>query len=102
MVHNILEKRVIADDDYPYKPSLAAKKIAEKSGKKFSSHNHTQAWRRYKVRPNSTAKQKHQTNKDFCIFHKSHGDYTYNEAWIDFVVEKIASDDEFTALKATK
>ena len=99
-IHNILEKRVIADDDYPYKPSLAAKKIAEKSGKKFSSHN--QAWRRYKVRPNSTAKQKHQTNKDFCIFHKSHGDYTYNEAWIDFVVEKIASDDEFTALKATK
>ncbi len=101
-IHNILEKRVIADDDYPYKANRAASKIAEKSGKKFSPRNHVQAWKRYQVRPSSDAKHKHQTNKKFCIFHKSHGDYTYNDAWIDFVVEKIASDDEFEALKTMK
>jgi len=100
-IHNILEKRVIADDHYPHKPSQAAKLIAEKSGRNFTLHNHTQAWRSYKVRPLSSAKQRHQTNKDFCIFHKSHGDYTYNDAWVDFVVKKISSDQEYADLKAT-
>lgn len=101
-IHNILEKRVIADEHYPLKPGQAAKLIADRSGQRFSSHNHTQAWKRYEVRPNSNAKQPEQTNKDFCIFHKAHGDYTYSTAWVDFVVAKIDDPDEFQALKATK
>lgn len=101
-IHSILEKRVIADDQYPYKPAQAAKLIAEKSGRKFTSHNHTQAWRRYKVRPSSNAKERNQTNRGFCIFHSSHGDYTYNDSWIDFVVEKISFDQEFLDLKAVR
>jgi len=101
-IHNILEKRIIADDDYPHKPSHAAKLIAEKSGKRFTSHNHTQAWKRYKARPMSDAKQQGQTNREFCIYHKTHGDYTYNDAWVEYVVEKISSDEEFDVLKRTK
>ncbi|WOI52591.1 DUF3644 domain-containing protein [Parvularcula sp. LCG005] len=101
-IHNILEKRVIADDDYPYKPSQAAKLIRERSGKKFSSHNHTQAWKRYRVRPASNAKSRDQTDKEFCIFHKTHGDYTYNDAWVDFIAEKISDEAEFDRLKSTK
>ncbi|AXO14410.1 DUF3644 domain-containing protein [Thalassospira indica] len=97
-IHSILEKRVIADDQYPYKPSQAANLIAEKSGRKFTSYNHTQAWRRYKVRPLSNAKDRGQTDKDFCIFHRSHGDYTYNDAWVKFVVERIQSDEEYAEL----
>ncbi|WP_404426122.1 DUF3644 domain-containing protein [Thalassospira australica] len=101
-IHSILEKRVIADEQYPYKPARAAKLIAEKSGREFTSHNHTQAWRRYKIRPSSDAKDRSQTDKDFCIFHPSHGDYTYNDAWIDFVVDKIALDREYLDLKAVR
>lgn len=101
-IHNILEKRVIADDEYPYKPAKAQKLIAECSGRPFSVANHTQAWKKYKVRPPSNTKQKNQTNKDYCIFHKSHGDYTYNDAWIDFVVDIISSDDEFAELKRVR
>ncbi|AUG52349.1 DUF3644 domain-containing protein [Thalassospira marina] len=98
-IHSVLEKRVIADDQYPHKPSQAAKMIKEKSGREFTSYNHTQAWRRYKVRPTSGSKECGLTNKDFCIFHRSHGDYTYNDSWVDFVVEKISSDAEFSELK---
>lgn len=101
-IHNILEKRVIADDDYGLKPSEATKKIAEKSGLKFSSRNHTQAWKRYKVRPAASSKNMTQTNKDYCIFHKAHGDYTYNVAWVDFVVDKISDPIEYEALKKHK
>lgn len=99
-IHSVLEKRVIADDQYPHKPSQAAKLIAVKSGREFTSYNHTQAWRRYKVRPASGAKECGQTNKDFCIFHRSHGDYTYNDSWVEFVVQKISLDLEYSELKA--
>jgi len=101
-IHNILEKRVIADEHYPFKPGQAATLIAERSGERFSSYNHMQAWKRYKARPNSKAKQPEQTNKDYCIYHKAHGDYTYNDAWVNFVVEKIADAEEFQALKSTR
>lgn len=101
-IHNILEKRIIADEDYPYKPGPATELIAERSGKIFTLNNHTQAWKRYDVRPRSNAKKKDQVNKDYCIFHKAHGDYTYNEKWIEFVVGKIADDKEFEELKNTR
>ena len=101
-IHNILEKRIIADDDYPYKPGLATELIAERSGKIFTLNHHAQAWTRYNVRPRSNAKKKDQVNKDYCIFHKAHGDYTYNEKWIEFVVGKIADDKEFEELKNTR
>lgn len=101
-IRNILEKRVIADDQYPYKPQQAANEIKKLSNINFTLYNHSQAWKRYKVRPGSKAKDKKQTNKDYCIFHAAHEDYTYNKSWIDFVVEKISDDEEFTALKATK
>jgi len=75
--------------------------IAERSGKIFTLNNHTQAWKRYDVRPRSNAKKKDQVNKDYCIFHKAHGDYTYNEKWIE-LVGKIADDKEFEELKNTR
>ncbi|WP_366658262.1 DUF3644 domain-containing protein [Fodinicurvata sp. EGI_FJ10296] len=101
-IHNILEKRVIADDDYPYKPDQAREKIREMSGRKFTLYNHKQAWKRYKVRPQSGATEKSNTDKRYCIFHKAHGDYTYNDAWVSLVVEKISSEEEYNALKETR
>ncbi len=98
----IKEKKVLADDDYPYKPTKATNEIAKRSGRSFSSHNHVQAWRRYKARPSSNSKSKGRVNKEFCIYHKTHGDYTYSEAWVDFIVDKISDDKEYAALKTTK
>ena len=98
----IKEKKVLSDDDFPYKPTKAALEIARKSGLHFSSHNHTQAWRRYKARPLSTSKIKGRVNKEFCAYHKAHGDYTYSEEWIDHVVAKIGDGKEFSDLKKTK
>jgi len=98
----IKEKKVIADDEYPFRPIEAYEEIAKRSGRRFTSHNHVQAWKRYKVRPSSKAKNKDEVNKKFCIFHKAHRDYTYSEAWIDFVVENISLDEEYELLKATR
>ena len=48
------------------------------------------------------AKQPENTNKDYCIYHAAHSDYTYSERWVDFLCEKIASEDEFKKIKAVR
>ncbi|GLQ05860.1 DUF3644 domain-containing protein [Sneathiella chinensis] len=101
-IQNVLEKRVIGDDLYPHKPGQACKFITEKSGQKFTSHNHTQAWHFYKVRPTSKSKQPGNTNKEYCIYHSSHGDYTYNDKWIAFVADEIKSEEKFNEIKSFK
>lgn len=101
-IRNVLVKYKIADDAYPYKPTKVASLVAEKTGKKFTGPNHTQAWRLYGARPNKESRQPENTNKEFCIFHAAHNDYTYSEKWISFLVEKVNSDDELNKIKAVK
>jgi len=70
----------VADEDYPYKPARVA--ILVSLCKKFMVSNHTQAWTLYKVRPKKGAKQPENTNKEYCIYHAAHSDYTYSEKWL--------------------
>lgn len=30
------------------------------------------------------------TNRDYCIYHAAHGDYTFAYAWVEYLVHKIA------------
>jgi hypothetical protein len=76
-ISNILVKYKAADDLYPYKPGPVARLVSQRSGRKFTGHNHTQAWRLYSVRPRPGAKRPQDTNVDYCIYHHAHGDYTY-------------------------
>jgi hypothetical protein len=101
-IRNVLTKYKIADDAYPYKPSIVAELVAKKANKKFTPHNHTQAWRLFKIRPKSGAKQPENTNKDFCIYHSAHKDYTYSEKWIALLIEKVNTEVEFAKIKAVK
>jgi hypothetical protein len=101
-IKNVLLKYKLADEDYPYKPGRVAQLVSIKSGKKFMVSNNTQAWRLYKVRPMKGAKQPENTNKDYCIYHAAHSDYTYSERWVDFLCAKIASEDEFKKIKAVR
>ncbi len=101
-VKNVLIKQEISDKLYPYKPHVAAEKIGRKSGKDFSSHNHVQAWKKFDIRPRINAAQPQNTNKDYCVYHEAHRDYTYSDKWVDFMVEYIANDQNYTELKAFK
>ena len=65
-------------------------------------HNHTQAWQLFKVRPGANAKQPQNTNKDYCIFHTAHGDYTYSDKWVDRLAEEVADNQRLAAIKAVK
>lgn len=52
-IKNVLLKYKPADEMYPYKPTDVARLVKEISGKAFSTHNHTQSWKKFKVRPPS-------------------------------------------------
>lgn len=32
------------------------------------------------------------TNKNWCLYHKAHKDYTYSEDWIQFIIKEISTD----------
>lgn len=55
-VKSILVKHELADDKYPYKPGKIVQLVCGKTDVKFTSHNHTQAWKKHKVRPTAESK----------------------------------------------
>ncbi len=66
------------------------------------TNNHVQAWRHLKARPKSGTAQPANTNKEFCIYHSAHKDYTYSDKWVERLVAAVADDAEFATIKAIK
>ena len=75
---------------YPLRPSRVVEEVQKKSKKRFTMHDHSKAWQRYKIRPPGNSKAPEQTNKDYCIYHQAHGDYTYSQKWVDLLVNELA------------
>ena len=101
-IRNVLVQHKIADHFYPHKPGAVVHLVKQKSGKAFTSHNHTQAWRLFEVRPRKGGKQPANTKKEFCVYHPAHGDYTYSDQWIDHLVNQVNDAENFEAIKAVK
>lgn len=101
-IRNILVKQRPADELYPHKPGKVCELVAQRAGKKFTSHNHTQSWRRYAARPGKGAAQPGNTNREYCIYHAAHGDYTFSDAWVDFLVDRISTEVGFAEIRSTK
>lgn len=99
-IRNVLVKYKLADEQYPYKPKRVTDLVAERSHRHFNSHNHTQAWRKFIVRPRKSATQPDNTNKDYCIYHAAHKDYTYSEKWVGFLINKISTDEGYDAIRS--
>jgi hypothetical protein len=101
-IHNVLSKKVVADELYPHKPSKVVKLVAAKTKASFTSYNHQQAIRKFKVRPKNGSAQPENTDKAYCIYHAAHKDYTYSDAWVARLVEAVKDAQVFAAIKALK
>ena len=99
-IHNVLEKLVVADKLYPFKPLEVCTEVSKISGKRFTSHNHTQAMYLFGARPKGGSKQPENVNKPWCIYHPAYKSYTYSQAWIDHLVEMANSEERFALIKA--
>jgi hypothetical protein len=71
---------------YRYKPGDVVKIVKEATGKTFSMSDHTTAWQKHKVRPPTETKVPDKTNRNYCIYHPAHRDYTYNDKWIALLI----------------
>jgi hypothetical protein len=101
-IHCVLEKHKISDELYPFKPQQVWKEVSKKTKKAFNARHHTLAMYFYRARPSGGCKQPENTNKDYCIYHAAHNDYTYSQAWIDFLIKCVLNDDEFEKIKSFK
>jgi hypothetical protein len=90
-VQNVLQKFKIADELYRYKPGDVVKVVRKTTSKTFSMNDHTLAWQAHKVRPAKNAKAPDKTNREYCIYHPAHNDYTYNDKWIELLVGELSS-----------
>jgi hypothetical protein len=96
-VQNVLQKFKIADELYSYKPGDVVRIVREATGKAFSMSDHTSAWQKHKVRPLKNVKSPDKTNREYCIYHFAHKDYTYNDKWIALLVGEFGGVSETSA-----
>ncbi len=98
-IHNVLAKKVAADELYPLKPGVVVAKVQEMSGVPFTRNLHVKAWHLFKVRPKKGAIQPENTDKRYCIYHADHKDYTYSPNWVDRLVEEVSDPQRLAAIK---
>lgn len=101
-IRNVLVQHRLADHLYPHKPSNVVSIVHQRTGKIFTLHNHTQAWRKFGARPQQGAAQPENTKRDFCVYHSTHKDYTYSDQWIEYLVAEVDDDQQFADLKGFK
>jgi hypothetical protein len=97
-VHNVLVEKVASDEIWPHKPAAVTRTVAERTGKRFTSHHHTLAWKRFRVRPQGGAEKPHACDRRYCTYHIAHGDYTYSNEWIELLVHLVADEEQFNEL----
>ena len=85
-ISNVLVKYVSSDTMYIYKPMSIVEEVNKEVKEKFTMHNHTQAWKLYKIRGSEK-----KVNKKYCTYNQAHKDYTYSKKWIEFLVKEIAN-----------
>lgn len=88
-IQNVLQKFKIADELYRYKPADVVKIVRAVTLKSFSMADHVLAWQKHKARPLKGAKAPEKTNREYCIYHTAHKDYTYNDKWIGLLVGEL-------------
>lgn len=101
-ISNILVKYKPADETHPYKPKAVCNEVSRRSGIKFTLQNHTQAWRLHQIRPRVGERQPEKTDKEHCVYHPAHGDYTYSQRWVERLVSEVADERKWSAIRSFK
>lgn len=89
-----------------FKPKDVVAKVKEKLGNpkvehngrerdKINLHVHTQAWKHYEIRPAGSSSEPEETNREYCIYDSLNSAYGYTQKWVDFLVDKLADENEF-------
>lgn len=88
-ISNVLVKHKPSEITHPYKPTEVKNIIEHRSGKKFTMQQHTDAWRKHRVRPEGRSLEPEKTNLDYCYYNPTFDAYTYNEAWVELLLKDL-------------
>ncbi|WP_353628316.1 DUF3644 domain-containing protein [Sulfitobacter sp. TCYB15] len=88
-IHDVLVKIKPGSETHPYKPSVVADLVSKATGKPFTVNDHTEAWKKHKVRPPTHAADKTKTNIKYCFYNPMFHYHCYNQAWVDKLVGEI-------------
>ncbi len=75
---------------YPYKPRNVVECVQEHVPS-FTMHEHTKAWKRFKVRPSSDASDKSTVVAEYCSYDARMNRYFYTEVWVKKLIEFYCS-----------
>jgi len=65
---------------------------------KFNADTHKRCYLKYNIRPLRNSKSPHLTDTKYCIYDKAHNDYLYTQNWVDFLIDKLKDDAEYSSL----
>jgi hypothetical protein len=66
-------------------------RLEEISGIKIDHAYHKYLYINFEVRPPGSSKDKTNTNTKYCHYDDAHGDYMYQECWVDFLAKVLQS-----------
>lgn len=84
-------------DQGKLKPSDVVKLVKARTGVDFKTHHHTNAWKFYNVR--SSPPSPETCNSKYCQFSEPFNAVIYNQAWVDFLCEKVQDPNEFKLIR---
>lgn len=69
------------------KPSEVVRRVNEKlNGVKITQNLHVALYKIFCVRPSNGADDPFDTVAEYCLYDEAHGDYVYQDAWVNFII----------------
>lgn len=85
--------RVEASNVGRLKASEVVRKVNDALIKKIMTQNlHVVLYKLFKVRPANGALDPFETQAKFCLYDETHGDYVYQDSWVEFLINFLNTD----------
>jgi hypothetical protein len=70
-----------------FKPSEVVSEVnANINGVSITSNLHVTLYKIFDIRPPNGADDPFDTKSVYCLYDETHGDYVYEQAWVDFLI----------------
>ena len=91
---------VVGEDIYRYRASDVCAAVKKVLSRKFRvGSEHLKAWKLHEPRPLRNPPNKLPFRNKFCEYKEAERDYRYSRKWIDFLIQKYKSENEYKKLR---
>ncbi|MDD7931921.1 DUF3644 domain-containing protein [Actinomycetospora straminea] len=94
----IREKQVPVSGLGDLLPTTVVTTVQARIKKKFTTNDHTAAWRFWEVRPPEGTDHPERTKADFCRYNEPFKRWVYTDAWVDFLTRKMNDPETYEAV----